>query len=101
MVNEINGFEIEKYNQHGFKDRQKNDVCPFCSQDRKKKSDKCVSIDWEKAFFNCWHCGENGQLHTYKKKQTEKIYVKPILTHKTLDLSDKLINYACNTRNID
>ena len=37
---EINGFEIEKYNQHGFKDRAKTDICPFCSADRKKKNDK-------------------------------------------------------------
>jgi hypothetical protein len=40
---EINGYEIDNYNQFGFKDRAKNDVCPFCSADRKKKTDKCFA----------------------------------------------------------
>lgn len=98
---DINGFVIDKYNQHGFKDRTKQDVCPFCSQERKKKTDKCVSLDWEKGFFNCWHCGESGQLHTYVKKQTDKIYVKPkISTNKSL-YSDNFIKYISNTRGID
>ena len=56
MSYEINGFFIDKYNQYGFKDRAKTDICPFCSADRKKKNDKCVSLDWEKGFFNCFHC---------------------------------------------
>jgi twinkle protein len=97
----INGFEIEKYNQHGFKDRQKQDVCPFCSQDRKKKTDKCVSLDWDKGFFSCNHCGEKGQLHTFKKKESEKIYTKPQITLKTSVYSDNFINYVSNTRSID
>jgi len=101
MINELNGFVIENYNQYGFKDRSKQDVCPHCSQDRKKKTDKCVSIDWEKGFYNCWHCGTSGQLHTYKKKQTEKIYAKPILKARTNDLSKRFINYVTNVRGID
>ena len=97
---EINGFQIEKYNQHGFKDRAKQDVCPFCSQDRKKKTDKCVSIDWDKGFFNCWHCGESGQLHTYKKKEAEKVYFKPKQVNAKA-YSDKFIKYISEVRGID
>lgn len=97
----INGFEIDKYNQHGFKDRQKQDVCPFCSQDRKKKTDKCVSLDWDKGFFNCWHCGEHGQLHTFKKKENEKIYTKPQITLKTTQYSDSFTKYISIVRGID
>lgn len=97
----INGFEIDKYNQHGFKDRQKQDTCPFCSQYRKKKTDKCVSLDWEKGFFNCWHCGEHGQIHTFKKKEIEKVYIKPNITPKTIQYSDNFIKYITNNRGID
>ena len=97
---EINGFQIEKYNQHGFKDRAKQDVCPFCSKDRKKKTDKCVSIDWDKGFFNCWHCGESGQLHTYKKKVAEKVYFKPKQVNSKA-YSDKFIKYISEVRGID
>jgi hypothetical protein len=34
---EINGYEIDNYNQFGFR-QTKNDVCPFCSADRKKEN---------------------------------------------------------------
>ena len=76
-MKELNGFEIETYNQHGFKDGVKDSTCPKCSADRKKKTDKCVKLDWNKGFANCFHCGESMQLHTYKKKQELKNYVKP------------------------
>lgn len=46
----LNGFEIEVYNQHKFKDDVKSSTCPKCSADRKKKTDKCVKLDWEKGF---------------------------------------------------
>ena len=100
-MNEINGFVIDKYNQHGFKDRAKQDVCPFCSQDRKKKTDKCVSLDWDKGFFSCWHCGESGQLHTYQKKQIDKTYTKPKINNFKTSFSDSFINYITNARGID
>lgn len=98
---EINGFEIEKYNQHGFKDRSKNDVCPFCSADRKKKTDKCVSLFWETGFFTCNHCGEKGQLHTFKKKENVKHYVKPILNTASKEYSDKFVKYIVDVRQLD
>lgn len=98
---EINGFEVDKYNQHGFKDRAKNDICPFCSAERKKKTDKCVSLHWDTGFFNCNHCGEKGQLHTFKRKENVKQYAKPILSNTKSDYSDKFINYITNVRSID
>lgn len=101
MSNFINGFEIDVYNQFKFKDRAKQDICPFCSHLRKKKTDKCVSLDWEKAFFNCWHCGESGQLHTYKKKETQRQYKKPVISQFKREYSDNFVNYITNTRGID
>jgi len=81
-MKELNGFEIEVYNQHGFKDGVKDSTCPKCSADRKKKTDKCVKLDWNKGFANCFHCGESMQIHTYKKKQELKNYVKPKFEYK-------------------
>jgi twinkle protein len=98
---EINGFEIDIYNVHKFKDRAKNDICPFCSADRKKKTDKCVSLFWNTGFFSCNHCGEKGQLHTFKKKENIKTYSKPVLTSKTIDFSNKFIKYIFDVRRID
>lgn len=101
MENEINGYQIEIYNQYGFKDRAKNDICPFCSAERKKKTDKCVSLHWDTGFFNCNHCGEKGQLHTFKKKENVKHYAKPILSNLNIDYSERFINYITNVRSID
>jgi len=101
MSYEINGYEIEIYNQHKFKDRAKNDICPFCSADRKKKTDKCVSLHWDTGFFNCNHCGEKGQLHTFKKKENVKHYAKPVLSNTKADYSDKFIKYITNARSIE
>lgn len=98
---EINGFEIDKYNQFGFKDRAKNDICPFCSADRKKKTDKCVSLFWDTGFFTCNHCGEKGQLHTFKKKENVKHYARPILNNANKDFSDKFIKYIVDVRGLD
>lgn len=98
---EINGFEIDKYNQFGFKDRAKNDICPFCSADRKKKTDKCVSLFWDTGFFTCNHCGEKGQLHTFKKKDNIKHYAKPILSNINNGFSDKFIKYIVDVRGLD
>jgi len=98
---EINGYEIDIYNKYKFKDRAKVDICPFCSADRKKKTDKCVSLYWDTGFFNCNHCGERGQLHTFKKKENIKHYVKPILNKEIKPYSDKFINYVVSVRSLD
>ncbi len=94
---ELNGFEIEIYNQHKFQDGVKTSTCPKCSADRRKKTDKCVKLDWNKGFANCFHCGESMQLHTYKKKDEDKIYVRP--KWNSTELSDNAVNWF-NSRGI-
>ena len=81
----INGFEIEQYNIHNFKSDVKYDICPKCSHTRKKKTDKCVSLNWELGFWNCHHCGDGGQLHTFKKNNKEKVYEVPKFTYNKVD----------------
>ena len=98
---EINGFEIEQHNVHGIPTKAKTAVCPICSEHRKKKTDKCMSVFWDTGLGQCNHCGETIQLHTYKKKQTVKEYVKPVLNSPKLDLNDKLLNYMLDVRHIN
>lgn len=89
---DINGFEIDEYNIHKIKDGAKQSTCPKCSHTRKKKTDKCLSVWWKKGIANCNHCGEVIQLHTYKKKNTVKNYVKPKPKPKS-KLSKKVIDW--------
>ena len=73
----INGFEIEKYNQYNLPENVKQSICPLCSHTRKKKTDKCLMIFWNIGLARCFHCNELIQLHTYKSKHQETDYVIP------------------------
>lgn len=82
-MSEINGFDIDQYNVHGIKDRAKTSVCPNCSGSRKKKNDKCMSVFWDTGLGQCNHCGDSVQLHTYKKKESNRVYMRPTIKRKS------------------
>ena len=77
---EINGFLIDKFNQHDLEVGKTQGVCPLCSADRKpeNKKAKCASYDWERGLGTCHNCDNSFQLHTYQRKgASEKVYVRP------------------------
>lgn len=96
---EINGFEIENYNVYGIPTKAKTSTCPKCSEHRKKKNDKCMSVFWDTGLGQCNHCGERVQLHTYKKAETIKVYTKPKPKKKS-NLSESVINWFKDVRHI-
>ena len=78
---EINGFLIDKFNQHNLEVGKTQGICPNCSHTRKPKNQKlkCASYDWERGLGTCHNCNTSFQLHTYQRKgSSEKTYVKPI-----------------------
>ena len=94
-TNEINGFEIDTFNQYDLKTGAKDSTCPLCSEERsgKNKKAKCASLDWERGLGTCHHCDEVFQLHTFKRT-TDKTYVLPDVVWKNnTDLSDKAIKF--------
>jgi twinkle protein len=79
---EINGFLIEKFNQHGLDVGKAQGICPLCSSSRKpeNKKAKCSSYDWERGLGTCHNCDKTFQMHTYKRKgKAEREYVIPEL----------------------
>ena len=98
-MTKINGFEIENYNVYGIKDRATTSTCPVCSEHRKKKNDKCMSVFWDTGLGQCNHCGERVQLHTYKKKENTKVYIRPKPKQKS-NLSDIVLKWFKNERAI-
>ena len=77
---EINGFQIENFNQHGLEAGKTQGICPLCSSSRKpeNKKAKCASYDWERGLGTCHNCDSTFQLHTYKRKgKAERDYVMP------------------------
>jgi len=87
---EINGFLVDKYNQHGLKDGASQGICPLCSPDRKPKNTKaqCASYDWDRGLGTCHNCDTSFQLHTYQRKgASEKAYTRPITPEQFDDVS--------------
>jgi twinkle protein len=77
---EINGFQIDNFNQYKLEEGKTQGICPICSLNRKPKNEKakCASYDWERGIGTCHNCNKTFQLHTYKRKgKSEKVYVKP------------------------
>lgn len=95
----INGFEIDKYNIHEIKEGATTSTCPECSEDRKKKHDKCMSVFWDTGLGQCNHCGARVQLHTYKTKQGYKNYITPTEIVKS-EISDKVLKFFKDKRGI-
>lgn len=92
----INGFKIDKYNIHSIPEGATSWTCPECSHNRKKKTDKCMSVFWDTGLGRCNHCGAQVQLHTYQKKKGEnaiKQYIKPRVLTKTEVSNKKVIEW--------
>jgi len=82
---EINGFLIDKFNQHDLEVGKTQGTCPLCSHTRKpeNRKAKCASYDWERGLGTCHNCHTSFQLHTYQRKgASEKIYVRPHVEYK-------------------
>lgn len=56
-------------------------TCPQCSHTRKKKKDKCLSVNLDKQVWFCSHCQWKGSLNLGKIQ--EVIYEKPEWKNKT------------------
>ena len=94
---EINGFLIDKFNQHELEVGKTQGICPLCSSDRQPKNQKakCASYDWERGLGTCHNCNKSFQLHTYQRKgASEKIYVRPLIDNvSALQSNSKVIEW--------
>ena len=87
---EINGFVVDKFNQHGLKEGAAQGICPLCSHTRKpeNRKAKCASYDWERGLGTCHNCNTTFQLHTYQRKgSSERVYVRPETPEQFNDVS--------------
>lgn len=65
--------------------------CPQCSQDRKKKNAKCLSVNIDSGIFNCKNCGWSGSLK-------KKVFELPKWENRT-ELPDAIVEFFAQ-RNI-
>jgi len=70
--------------------------CPECSHTRKKKKDKCLSVNCVKGVWNCHHCGWTGSLNkkdgVYEVQPVSKVYKKPKVQLNNM-LNEKVLKY--------
>lgn len=54
-------------------------TCPQCSPNRKKKYERCLSVDIDEGVWYCQHCGWHGGLGGTKKdaEKAERVFQKP------------------------
>ena len=87
---EINGFVVDKFNQHDLKEGAAQGTCPLCSHTRKpeNRKAKCASYDWERGLGTCHNCNTTFQLHTYQRKgSSERVYIRPETPEQFNDVS--------------
>lgn len=48
-------------------------TCPECSPTRRKKSERCLSVNVDEGVWTCHHCGWAGSL----SRKREKVYKRP------------------------
>ena len=57
---------------------QEKTLCPQCSDSRKNKRDKCLSVNIETGDYNCHNCGYKGTVRRDDRRKREIIaYEKP------------------------
>jgi twinkle protein len=84
------GIEIDETKLRG----EQKTTCPQCSESRKKKTDKCLSVNMIKRVWRCNHCDWSGGLPPVEGQKIEfKIeYKKPEWKNKT-QLSEKAVKW--------
>jgi len=98
MTFEEKGIIIPSYVNSG----QYYTVCPQCSNQRKKRDDRCLSVNLDEGIWYCHHCNWKGTLGDIVKLMKEEIvpieYEKPKLPNeiikwfKTRGISESVIN---------
>lgn len=51
--------------------------CPQCSDGRKNKADKPLSVNITAGDYRCHNCGWKGNVRSHERKRENKIYEKP------------------------
>jgi twinkle protein len=90
--------QVIKFNSLGFDIGNKTSgqvkiVCPYCSEQRKNKHDKSLSINIDSGQFKCHHCEKTGNIHEFRiDTQPKKEYTRPP-TQSELDISQKAVEW--------
>lgn len=80
---------------------QEKTLCPQCSNARKNKRDRCLSVNIGTGEYRCHNCGWKGNVRAFERRHDTKIYDKPdknILANR--ELKEKVIDWFLKERKI-
>jgi twinkle protein len=94
-------FDFNLINVRGAEKGTKYSTCPICSEERKKKTDKCLAIYFDSGLAKCHHCGALSFKEQRQSTQIDKKYVKFDNTWiNYTNLSDNLVKWVWKERMI-
>jgi twinkle protein len=68
--------------------------CPQCTDGRKNKTDKPLSVNITTGEYNCHHCGWKGNVRSFIAKRENKEYSKPPAdVLKNIELKESIVNW--------
>lgn len=86
-------------NTHGRHRGQIKVLCPECSRDRKKKREKCLSVNLDEGVFHCHNCNWSGKADSTEYRparhweRPRRTYTKPHYQSQTAEPPDKLLQW--------
>jgi len=94
-------FEWELIEVKGSRSGSKTTTCPVCSHTRKKKKDKCLSVNFSLGKAYCHHCNAVSFEDENKQSYTEKVYDLPSQEWRNYtSISDNLVKWCEEKRGI-
>jgi len=94
-------FDWELIEVTGSRSGSKTTTCPVCSHTRKKKKDKCLSVNFTLGKAYCHHCSAVSFEDENKQSYSEKVYELPNQDwHNYTALSDNLVKWCEDVRGI-
>lgn len=92
-------FPFDSIEVRGNRSGVKKTLCPLCSHTRKKKTDPCLSVNFETGKAKCWNCG--ALSFRDEQQPTVKPFTLPAQDWRNYtSLSDKLVKWCEETRKI-
>jgi len=80
---------------------QEKTLCPQCSNARKNKRDRCLSVNVTTGEYHCHNCQWRGNVRHFEKRRETKIYDKPDKTMmQNAELKEKVIQWFFEERKI-
>jgi len=68
--------------------------CPQCSDSRKNKADKPLSVNITTGEYNCHNCGWKGNVRAFDRKRDQKKYERPPAdVLKNIELKEKVVGW--------